>query len=141
MIAHGLTTKFFPLIFVAIAFLYISDYTRDSFDFIAPEDAFIGGVLILGSLIFIYEGFYSLTDARKSTVGSAGAVFFFIIAVLNFIMAIIILADQYQPFSDMGDLNLFLQGLLLADLVMLAIEGIYEIVIARRFTFHRAVIA
>lgn len=139
MTAHGLTTKFLPLAFTVIAFLYISDYLRDSFAFISPEDAFIGAVLVLGAIVFLYEGLYSLPDSKKSTVGGIGSVIFFILVLLNTIFAIAILGDYYDPLTDTGDINFILQIIVFANIVILLSEGIYEIVLSKRFTLHRAV--
>ena len=128
-----------PLAFTIIAFLYISDYIRDSISFISPEDAFIGAVLALGALIFLYEGLYSLPDSKKSTVGGIGSVIFFILVILNVLFAIAILADYYDPLTDTGDLNFILQIIMFANIVILLSEGIYEIVLSKRFTLHKAV--
>ena len=79
---HGLSTKFLPLYFMIIAFLYISDYTRDSLSGIDPTDLFIASILFFAGLIFIYEGVNNIPK-KGTTVGTAGFVFFFIIAIIN----------------------------------------------------------
>jgi hypothetical protein len=139
MTAHGLTTKFIPLIFTLVAFLFVSDYLRDSVAFIEPEDAFIGTVLFLGAVIFLYEGLYAIPDSKKSQIGSMGAILFFILVALNGIFGIAVLFDYYDPLTDSGDYNFILQIVLFANIIILLTEGVYEIVLSRRFTLHRAV--
>lgn len=139
MQAHGLTTKFIPLVFTVIALLYISDYTRDTFLIIEPENAFLGTVLLIGGVIFLYEGMYSLPDSKKSAIGSMGAVIFFILMAINFIFAIAIIFDKYDALNDSGDINFILQLVVLANVIILLAEGVYEVVLSRRFTFHKAI--
>lgn len=137
MIIHGLTTKFTPLFFVVIAFLFISDYTRESLAGISPENAFVGSILIIGGLIFLYEGIFNLPDAHKSSIGAIGAVIFFVLVALNVIFGLAIIFNYYDPFLDSGDVNFLLQIILFADIIMLLSEGIYEIIFSRRLSIHR----
>ena len=136
---HGISTKFIPLVFTVIAFLYVSDYLRDSVSFITPEDAFIGAVLILGAMVFLYEGFYSLPDSHKSAVGGIGSVILFALTAVNLIFAFVILTDRYDPLSDTGDVNFILQIVMFANLVILFSEAVYEIILGRRTTLHKAI--
>ena len=54
MIAHGLTTKFFPFVFMLITFFYILQFTTESISFIEPEDFYMGMTIIIGGgLIFV----------------------------------------------------------------------------------------
>lgn len=137
MIAHGLSTKFLPLYFMVIVFLYVSDFTRDSFAIIDPTDFWISSTLIFGGLIFMYEGFNN-KPKRNSTIGSAGFFFFFIIAGINFIFGGAVFLNYYDPLTDSGDINLILQGVIMANILMFLIQGIYEIILSKRFVVERA---
>lgn len=136
MIAHGLSTKFLPLYFMVIAFLFISDYTRDSLSGIDPTDFFISSILFFAGLIFIYEGFNNIPK-KGTTIGTAGFVFFFIIAAVNMIFGGLIFLDIYDPLSDTGDINLFLQLIIVVNMLMLFIQGIYEVIISKRFVVEK----
>lgn len=137
MIAHGLSTKFLPLYFMVIVFLYVSDYTRDSFAVIDPTDFWISSTLIFGGLIFMYEGFNNIPK-KGSTIGTAGFGFFFIFALVNFIFGAAVFLDLYDPLTDTGDVNLFLQIVIGVNILMLLIQGLYEIVLSKRFVVEKA---
>lgn len=137
MIAHGLSTKFLPLYFMVIAFLFISDYTRDSVSGIDPTDFFISSILFFAGLIFVYEGFNNIPK-KGGGIGTAGFVFFFVIAALNLIFGGMIFTDIYDPFTDSGDVNFFLQIVIGINMLMLFIQGIYEVIISKRFVVERA---
>lgn len=134
--AHGLSTKFLPLFFLLIAFLYISDYTRDSVAFVDPTDFFIAIILGFAGLIFIYEGINNI-PRKGTTTGTAGFIFFFLFAVINFGFAIAIFYDVYQPLADTGDINLFLQIVVGVNMVMFLVQGIYEIYLQKRFVVEK----
>lgn len=136
MTAHGLSTKFLPLYFMILAFLYVSDYTRDTMFGIDPTDLFIASILFFGALIFMYEGFNNVPK-KGTTIGTAGFVFFFLFAIANGVFAVSIYFDEYDPFTDSGDLNLILQVIIGVNVVMFLIQGIYEILLSKRFVVER----
>lgn len=136
MIAHGLSTKFLPLYFMLIAFLYISDFTRDTISGIDPTDFFISSILFFAGLVFIYEGINNIPK-KGTTIGTAGFFFFFIIAIVNIAFGIVIVTDFYQPLSDSGDINLLLQILIVINMFMFLIQGVYEIIISKRFVVEK----
>ena len=138
MTAHGLTTKFAPLLFVIPAFMIISDYTRETIAFIDPVDLFIAVSVGLGGLLFLYETLYSYYDNKNgSSIGHVGWMIFAIISFVNFAFAGSIFWGLYDPTTDRGDANLVLQVFFLGDIILMALGGLYEIFLAKHFTLRR----
>lgn len=136
MVAHGLTTKFLPLYFMIIAFLFISDYTRDTIAGIDPTTLFFSSILFFGGLVLIYEGFNNMPK-KGSTIGTAGFIFFFIFAFGNIIFSLVTFFELYDPLTDDGDINLILQMIIVVDIGLFLAQGLYEIVISKRFVIEK----
>lgn len=136
LVAHGLSTKFFPLYLMLVVFLFVSDYTRDAVTGIDPTDFFIASVLFFGGLVFIYEGFNNKPQ-RNGGIGTAGFLFFFIVAGANIVFGYSIWIGEYDVLNDSGDLNLVLQILIGINMLMFLIQGIYEIIISKRLVLEK----
>lgn len=136
MIAHGLSTKFLPLYFMVIAFLFISDYTRETLAGIDPTILFISSILFFGGLVFLYEGFNNMPK-KGTTIGTAGFIFFFLFAIGNIAFSLLTFFEIYNPLADDGDINFLLQIIIGVNILMFLVQGIYEIMISKRFVVEK----
>lgn len=126
--AHGITTKLIPLIFVMFTFLYVFEYTTVEISIIQPEDMFMGGTLIFGSLIFIYEAFQSRSNTGQSVLWAL----MIILAIIGFIFGGAIILDIYDPIGNTGFIAFILDAVLFAMLVLFGVGAVVEIVQSRR---------
>ena len=92
--AHGITTKFVPFVFVLVAFLYVSEFTSQTFLIFEPEDMFMFLALLFGSLVFIYEAFQS----REGGGHSVAFALLIIIGVIGLVFALKFFRDITEFF-------------------------------------------
>lgn len=129
--AHGITTKFIPFAIVLFAFFYVSDFTRESFSIINPENFYIGVSGLIIFLVLLYEGINHLPK-RNTTFGAGGAGFMFLFAFANLIFGILVITDVYAWESDTGDLNMIHQIVIGVGVITILVQAIYEVHTSRR---------
>lgn len=133
--AHGLTTKFLPFAFVLFAFFYVSDFTREAFSVISPEDFYVGISGFVIFLVLLYEGINHIPK-RHTTFGAGGAGFMFIFAFANLLFGIFVILDVYQWDLDTGDFNMIHQFVLGMGVATILIQALYEVKESKRLVIQ-----
>lgn len=133
---HGISFKFIPFIFLGLVFLFYSPYT-DDIPLPALESVFVAVAFFIGGLAFVYEGVYAWPKKGGNQSSMVGAIFFWIAGTASVVLGLMAWFGNSNPLTS-GDFIQFAQILLIADLIMLFVGTIFEIVFSHRLSHKMA---
>ena len=129
---HGVSFKFVPFIFLLIAFLFYSPYSPDV-PLPALESAFISIAFVIGGVAFLYEGVYAWPKKGGNQSSMVGSIFFWIAGGGSIALGLLAWITDSNPLVS-GDFMQIAQIILIADMIMLFIGTLFEIVMSHRLS-------
>lgn len=133
---HGISFKFVPFIFLGLIFLFYSPYASDV-SLPSLEVTFVSVAFFIGGVAFVYEGVYAWPKKSGNQSSMVGAIFFWIAGVVSVVLGLLGWFTDTNPLTS-GDFIQFAQIILIADMIMLFIGTIFEIVFSHRLSHKMA---
>lgn len=134
---HGISFKFIPFIITMIVFLLFSQYSPDVIQLPDAEVLLVALAFFIGGLAFVYEGVYAWPKKTGNQASMVGAIFFWIAGTGSSILGLMAWLGNTNPLTS-GDFVDIAQIILIADMIMLFVGTIFEIVFSHRLSHKMA---
>jgi hypothetical protein len=129
---HGISFKFVPFIFLSLIFLFYSPYAPDV-DMPSNEAVIVSFAFFVGALAFAYEGVYAWPKKVGNQASMVGAIFFWIASIGSAVIGFMAYFGNTNPLTS-GEYIEIAQIILIADMIMLLIGTIFELVMSHRLS-------
>jgi hypothetical protein len=129
---HGVSFKLIPFIFLSLIFLFFSPYTN-FIELPSLEAMMVALAFIVGGVAFLYEGVYAWPKKGGNQASMVGSIFFWIAGTLSVLFGVYAWLADTNPLTN-GEFIEFAQIFLIADMIMLFIGTIFEIVMSHRLS-------